>query len=521
VNGHFEALILQRYVPLEFWGGLVQTDASFLCRRLGMDAAQIRSLKPRLKAYLKPFADCFSRSDTRSHLSTYVAGQLSDLPRKNCEPIADAANMPPRTLQQFLSLLEWDHGLMKTKLQQLVAREHASSHSVGIIDETGCPKKGEKTPGVQTQWCGATGKKDNCVVTVHLGYAVDDFHCLLDSELFLPESWSNDRARCRAAKIPDEMVHRPKPQIALELYDRARSNGVAFEWLTFDELYSHSRKFLAGLRSRGQKYVGEVPVNFLGWSQPPQVTERTYRKRAHCGRVRKTPRCMQDEPAPKTVQEHLKSSPELRDQRWQKFRVKDGEKGPQVWEVKHVWFYPHDGDGLPLEPVHLIVARNVLAPQQIKYFIAHAPQETRLEAMLLVGFARWHVERCFQDEKTELGFDHFEGRTYVGLMRHQLITAVTHLFLARVHLEWREKKSTPDRVPGAHGLVRLGAILVAAEACRRQATRESRQDHHQNATPPCRDSQESPKANYPPPPLPECPHQPPATVSLGERELAL
>src|SRR4051812_14597584 len=118
-----------------------------------MDATQIRSLRPKLKSFLKQFADCFSRDETRAHLRSYVEGQLSDLPRKSCEPIADAQGMPPRTLQQFLNLLEWDHDRAKATLQQLVAREHASSHSIGIIDETACPKKGEKTPGVQRQWC--------------------------------------------------------------------------------------------------------------------------------------------------------------------------------------------------------------------------------------------------------------------------------------------------------------------------------------------------------------------------------
>jgi SRSO17 transposase len=244
-----------------------------------MDAAQIEALRPALKKFLAGFGDCFLRSDTRAHLATYVAGQLSDLPRKNCEPIADAAGIPPRTLQQFLSLLNWDHEGLRRKVQQLVAREHASRHSIGILDECGCPKKGEKTPGVQFQWCGATGKQDNCIVTVHLGYADGDFHCLLDSDLFLPESWSADRARCQAAKIPDELVHRTKPQIALELYDRARSNGVHFEWLTFDELYGHSREFLEGLRSREQKYVAEVPVTFYGWAREPDVTNHPYRKR--------------------------------------------------------------------------------------------------------------------------------------------------------------------------------------------------------------------------------------------------
>jgi hypothetical protein len=186
---------------------------------------------------------------------------------------------------------------MREQLQRLVAAEHACPHSVGIIDEVGCPKKGDKTPGVQVQWCGASSRKDNCVVTVHLAYAADDFHCLLDNELFLPESWSIDRERCRAAKIPDDMVHRTKHKIALELYDRARSNGVRLEWLTFDELYSNNREFLAGLRQRQQKYVAEVPVTFMGWLQSPEVTNRKYRRRAKCGRVRRTPRCKEYAPA--------------------------------------------------------------------------------------------------------------------------------------------------------------------------------------------------------------------------------
>jgi SRSO17 transposase len=443
-----------------------------------MDAAQIRSLRPLLKSFLKQFDGCFSRSDTRGHLRTYVCGQLSDLPRKNCEPIADAAEMPPRTLQQFLSLLDWNHGLLRTKLQNLVAREHASPQSVGIIDETGCPKKGEKTPGVQLQWCGVLRKKENCVVTVHLAYAVGDFHCLLDSELFLPESWSNDRPRCQAAHIPDDMTHRTKPQIALELYDRAKSNGVVFEWLTFDELYGHNREFLAGLRQRQQKYVAEVPVTFTGWVQSPRVTNRTYRRCAYRGRVRKTPRCMQGTPPPQSVREHLCSSPELRDQPWQKFRVKEGEKGPQVWEAKHLWFSPHDGHDLPLEPAHLIVARSVFEPQQVKFFIAHAPCETPLTVLLAVAFTRWRVERCFEDQKTELGFDHFEGRSYIGLMRHQIITALTHLFLSRVHQQWREKKSGADGLPVADRISGLGSILVS-DAPSGPQTPDARRPNHQ------------------------------------------
>jgi SRSO17 transposase len=339
-----------------------------------------------------------------------------------------------------------------------VARDHAGSHGVGIIDETACPKKGEKSPGVQRQWCGATGKKDNCVVTVHLGYARDDFHCLLDSELFLPESWSNDRPRCRAADIPNEMVHRPKTEIALELYDRAASNGVTFDWLTFDEGYGKSVGFLAALRDRKQQFVAEIPVTFRGWIRPPRVTTR---RRSRIGRPGAPARVVAGSRPFLSVRDHLEQSPELRDQPWRRFHVKDGEKGPMVWEVKHVWFYPNGTDDLPMAPLHLIVARSVSEPDKIKFFVADAPRDTPLAVLLHVAFSRWRVERCFEDQKTELGFDHFEGRSYIGLMRHQTITALTHLFLSRVQQQWGEKESGADGLPDSDGGQCVGAILVA------------------------------------------------------------
>jgi SRSO17 transposase len=116
--------------------------------------------------------------------------------------------------------------VLRQRLHHIIARDHACAYSIGLIDETSDTKKGVKTPGVQRQHCGAVGKQDNCIVTVHLGYAADEFHTLLDGELFLPESWSNDRPRCREAGIPDTMVYRPKTEIALELLrPRRRQRG--------------------------------------------------------------------------------------------------------------------------------------------------------------------------------------------------------------------------------------------------------------------------------------------------------
>ena len=141
--------------------------------------------------------------------------------------------------------------------------------------------------------------------------------------------------------------------------------------------------------------------------------------------------------------------------------MKDGEKGPIVWEVKHVWFYPNGEDDLPLAPMHLIVARSVLELDVLKFFIADALQDTPLTVLLHVAFSRWRVERSFEDQKTELGFDHFEGRSYIGLMRHQTITALTHLFLSRVHQAWRGEKRGIDSLPNSHGRLGIGSVLVA------------------------------------------------------------
>lgn len=400
-----------------------------------MDAQAIRQLEPELDRFLAFFADCFC-SESKHYGLTYLRGQLSELERKNVERIALRAEVPPRTLQEFLASYEWDHLAMRTKLQKLVANEHAAVRSVGIIDETSFIKKGNKTPGVQKQYCGAAGKPENCVVSVHLSYAANDFHCLLDGELFLPESWSNDRERCRAAKIPDQIVYRPKSEIALELYRRACGNGVHFEWLTFDEWYGAKPKFLSDLSNAGQKYVGEIHCRHRIWDKNPRVTNRPYRKKAG-GRGRKTPRMVAGSQPAGTAQECFENGSQFTTQPWQRWQVKDTEKGPKIVEVKLGIVYPQDENGLPSAAHHLLVVRDVLS-QEVKYFLSNAPLQTPIAVLLKVAYSRWSVERCFEDDKSYVGLDHFEGRGYQGFIRHLILSSVALLFLSRARLRLRE-----------------------------------------------------------------------------------
>jgi len=412
-----------------------------------MDVKQIKKLGKELMEFLSEFSDCFGRSEPRQHLQTYVEGQLSDLRRKSVEPIALAAGMPPRTLQSFLSSVHWDELRMRDRSQWIVARDHSHPHAIGVVDEPGNPKKGGHTAAVQRQWCGNTGKIDNCVVAVHTAYVAGDFQCILDSDLYLPEAWANDPRRREEVGIPDDVVYRRKAILALEQISRALANGVRVAAWTFDELYGRDGEFLDRLEALGQNYVGEVPSNFTGWLQPPQVLQKpTPQTQRKLGRKRRFPRLARKALPACEVKNLLKYSPVFRKQEWQRFQIKDGENGPIVWEIKQATFYrkqgQHGRDGLP-GPAHtLIVARNVLEPEKIKFFLSNlAPGSgaVTLEWLLWIGFSRFPIERCLEVGKRDLGMDHFEIRSWRAIHRHLYISQLSQLFCSRVHQRLREK----------------------------------------------------------------------------------
>jgi SRSO17 transposase len=446
-----------------------------------MDAATILEIKPALTTFLHEFDGCFGRRTTRRYLDIYVSGQLSDLDRKSVEPMADAAGVPPRSRQEFLGLFRWDEAAVRDRLQRRVAARHSDPNSVGVIDETSFAKKGEQTACVQRQHCGCLGKLENCVVSVHLGYVAGDFHTLLDGALFLPEqTWDQNRARCRAAGIPDEVVYRPKWKIALEQVRRALGNGVRFSWLTFDEGYGAKPAFLRELAGLGQNYVAEIPVSLVGWTVPPPMLYRDHaRDRALArgatvrGRPRRLPRLKVKHTPACEVRDLLKYSPVVRRIPWQRYRVKDGTQGPFVWEAKCVPLWIKDERGLPDGPHPLLMARPVLKPDEVKFFLSNAPLDTPVETLLLVAFSRWHIERLFEDSKTELGLDHFEVRRYPAITRHLLLSCVSHTFLAEFVAQ-RKKRLRPDDLPSPNRHAAAGAALAARRTLLARDGREPR-----------------------------------------------
>ena len=422
-----------------------------------MDASTILQIKPDLTRFLKQFDGCFGRVSTRVYLDIYVAGQMGPLPRKSVEPMADEAGVPPRNLQQFLGAFRWDEAAVRDLLQRYVARKHSDSNSIGIIDETSYVKKGDKTAGVQHQYCGAVGKQANCVMSVHLGYATPDgFHCLLDGEVYLPqETWHEDRERCRQAGVPDDYVYRAKWKMALDQLARASINGVRMAWITFDEAYGRVGEFRRTLEERGQNYVGEVPTNFAVWTNPPQPLQRAHARDRQAADRNRNRLKVKNNPRVE-VRNALRYSPVLRREPWVAYQVKDGTKGPMVWEARRIMVWPADAEGMPAAPYHLLVTRNVLKPAEVKFFVSNAPPETTIQTLLLVAFSRWHIERVFEDSKEELGMDHFEARQFKAVQRHLILTCVSHLFLSEFKQRHGEEKKRPDVPPdpGGNGTAR-------------------------------------------------------------------
>jgi SRSO17 transposase len=384
-----------------------------------MTEQEITNLGPAFAAYLRRFRDSFAQDRTAAHFDTYCRGLLSELPRKSIEPIALAAGTAVRTLQEFLVTATWDHPQVRSTLQRGMYEQLASAPSdplgtIGVIDETSCRKWGRHTPGVQRQYLGCLGKIDNGIVTVHVGVAKGPFHALLDADLYLPKSWDADRARCRAAGIPDELRHRPKWRIALEQLVRLEGNGIRFDWLVFDEGYGASVPLLRFLNLAGQKFVAEVPVNFAVRQTADDPSRRADARLTSADA--------------RGGRRHRVAHPTVRDSIWRA-------TGAGVWVAgqEHT----------------LIVAINE-ATAEVKYFLTNA-RDVPLARVLAVAFRRWTVEHTFRLGKQEAGLMHYEGRDYTGLLRHLILALVVLGFVVTHTDRLRGEKPTRDGRAGVSG----------------------------------------------------------------------
>lgn len=397
-----------------------------------MTLPELKRIGRELSVFLAMFAGCFASLLGRRLLRIYVQGQLSDLKNKNCEAIALKFHQAPRTLQRFLESIKWNEEQVRDRCQQIVCRDHADAEAIGTVDESGIAKSGSHTAAASRQYNGNRGKIENCTVGVHVGYSTPGFRTILDSRLYLPEDWADDVERRRRNYIPDDIKFQTKPQIALDMIDRVLGNGIRVAAWTFDELYGRDSKFLDALDQRGQAFVAEIPSDARVWTRKPKVIRRPPAK-AGKGRPKKTPHPAHKPPACE-VRNLIRYSAMFLEQSWQRYRIKDTESGPEVWEVKWHRVWRKTERKLPSKQQTLIVARNVRT-EEIKYFMSNrvvGRSGVNLRWLLRVAFSRWSIESCFRLAKEELGMDHFQVRGWRCIHRHYYLTALSFLFCSRI-----------------------------------------------------------------------------------------
>jgi SRSO17 transposase len=396
-----------------------------------MTLKELKCIGRDLSVFLTMFAGCFASVIGRRLLKVYVQGQLSDVKNKNCEAMALKFEHSPRTLQRFLESIKWYEEQLRDRCQQIVGRDHADEEAIGTVDESGTAKSGSHTAAVSRQYNGNRGKIENCTVGVHLGYSTTGFRTILDSQLYLPEEWAADSERRRQNYIPVDIEFQTKPQIALDLIDRALGNGIRVAAWTFDELYGRDSKFLDALDQRKQAFVAEIPSDTRVWTRKPKVT-RPVRAKAGKGHPKRVSRTARRPPACE-VRNLIKYSAMFQEQSWQRYRIKDTEKGPEVWEIKWLRVWRKTERKLPSKQQTLIVARNVRTGE-IKFFLSNQVVGRRgvtLRWLLRVAFSRWSIEACFRVAKEELGMDHFQVRGWRCIHRHYYLTALSFLFCSR------------------------------------------------------------------------------------------
>jgi SRSO17 transposase len=378
----------------------------------------------------------------RERAEVYLRGLLLDAEStKTAEAIALKVHGDPsqvRMTQVFLGQSAWADEPPREELVRWVDQELGSQAGTLIVDESGIPKCGDKSVGVARQYCGATGKIDNCQVAVYLAYAGLGGHTLLDERLYLPEDeWAKEAARREEAGVPEDIVFRTKPELALELI-RHVGPKIRHGWVTFDEGYGKDPEFLGGLEELGERYIGEVPKTCRGWLRRPEVLEPGAGRR---GRRRIKPRVAPGQPEPQTVEAIAAALPAGA---WKRLRFREGTKGVQVAHFAAIRLVA-ERDDLPGPELWLVIERSCDQAAYVKYYVSNARPDCPLLELAQAAHNRWPIEDCFLRGKQEVGLDDYEVRGWRGFHHHMTLVMLALWFLVLQTRRLGEKsRDRPD-----------------------------------------------------------------------------
>ena len=376
-----------------------------------MTRAEVGDWARGLDELVARLAPRFGRVEPRRLARAYLAGLMAPVPRKNGWQLAEAAgDRTPDAIQDFLSRVRWDADLLRDDLRAYVVEHLGDPAAVLVLDETGFLKKGHKSVGVQRQYSGTAGRIENCQIGVFLGYASRHGQALIDRALYLPESWAEDRERRQEAGVPEAVSFMTKPKLGRQMLERALGAGVPCAFVTGDSVYGADRSLRRVIERRGRGYVLAVTsAQRLGGRAVSAWAEEV--------------------------------SPEA----WQRLSAGAGAKGPRVYD----WACVPVGRITAGWQKGLLIRRKIGKPEDLTFYLTHAPAQTPTADLVRVAGQRWTIEACFEAAKGEVGLDHYEVRSWTGWHRHITLAMLAHAYLAAIRAAAGGEKRGRGSAPGA------------------------------------------------------------------------
>ena len=416
----------------------------------------------RLREFVKPYLESFVRYKQCDHATTVLSGLCSDLERKNAESIAYHFGLERKPIQHFLGESNWDDTPLRSEMAKQIATELGCDNGVLIFDPSAFSKSGKESVGVKQQWCGRTGKIDNCQVGVYMAYASEKGHALVDCDLYLPKEWIKDKKRATKAGIPKhKQKYRTRTEICLEILE-LHSHRFPHSWITGDDEMGQPAEFRRKLRTMNEQYLLAVPKN-------TSVADLEIAPPEYSGMGRP--------PVRPAVRIENWTKVQTDDGSWERVEVRDGEKGPLIVEVlKGRVETSRRSAGGAAEETCVVIRYKDRDEAIVKqdYYLSNAAYNTSASEFARAAKAEHRIEECFDRGKGEAGMADYEVRGWVGWQHHQTLSMIASWFL-NVETRRSEKKSASNHVQPSSRLRCCGSSCRATMRFtpRRQAPRRT------------------------------------------------
>lgn len=416
-----------------------------------MTPKEMAKLDRELREYIESMTQDMGRPERRQAMSLYMTGLLLDGERKSIEPMAarlveDARQIPAmrQRLQQCVVTSPWADGEMFGRLARKLERDLPDIEAF-VVDDTGFPKKGTHSVGVQRQYSGTLGRTDNCQVATSLHLASERGSGCIGFRLYLPEVWAEDQKRRRSVDIPDDVEFLRKWEISLQQIDDALSWGVRKHVVLADAGYGDAVEFRDGLTARELPYLVGVQGSHLVWP-PGSHPHRPARVPGVRGRPKTQFRDGDHKPLSIAALAAGLSRRAFRTVTW-----RQGSRGRQSSRFAFLRVHAaerHTKRRPPSDEQWLIIEWPRDEEKPTKYYLSTLPATTSHRELVRFAKLRWRIERDYQELKQEIGLDHFEGRMWRGFHHHATLCSVAHAFLA---LRRALSPPEPHAVDLAHG----------------------------------------------------------------------